>query len=113
MDLLLRALFGGVVVSVFSIVGDMLKPKSLAGTMSAAPAIALASVVLTVRHKGIPYATTEARSMVAGAVAFLVFASVVSFVQMRRKPKALVASTALLPIWGVVAALLWAVWLRH
>ena len=112
MDLLLRALFGGVVVSLFSIVGDILKPKSLAGTMAAAPAIALASVALTVHKKGIPYATTEARSMIAGAIAFLVFAIAVSWVQMRYKPKALLASSALLPLWGIVAAILWAVWLR-
>lgn len=113
MDFLLRALFGGLAVSLFAIVGDMLKPKSLAGTMSAAPAVALASVVLTVRKHGIPYATMEARSMVGGAIAFLVFASVVSWVQMRYKPKALLASFVLLPMWGLVAAALWAVWLRR
>ncbi len=113
MDLLLRALFGGLVVSLFAILGDVIKPKSLGGTTAAAPAIALASVALTFRHKGAAYATIETRSMVAGAVAFLVYAVVVSRVEMRRKPKASLASAALLPVWGAVAALLWAVWLRR
>ena len=36
MDLLLRALFGGVVVSLFAIVGDVIKPISLGGTTTAA-----------------------------------------------------------------------------
>ncbi len=113
MDLLYRALFGGVIVSLFAILGAVIKPKSLGGTTAAAPAIALASVALTAGSKGLGYAALEARSMVAGAVAFLIYALVVSRVEMRRKPKASLATAALLPLWGVAAALLWAVWLRR
>lgn len=113
MDLAIRLLIGGVVVSLFAILGDVIKPKSLAGTSAAAPAVALATTVLTVHAKGIPYAALEFRSMLAGAFAYLVFAVVVSRVQMHRKPKALVGALAALPVWGVVAAVLWAVWLRR
>ena len=107
MDLLIRCLIGGVVVSVFAILGDVIKPKSLAGITAAAPAVALATLVLTLHQKGV-----ECRSMLAGAVAYLLFAVAVSHIQMRYKPKALVGAAALMPLWLVVAAALWAVWLR-
>ena len=44
--------------------------------------------------------------MVAGAIAYLIFAVAVSFVEMRLKPKVLVATAALLPLWAVVATVL-------
>ena len=40
----IRFLIGGVVVSVFAIVGDVLKPKSFAGLFGAAPSVALATL---------------------------------------------------------------------
>lgn len=112
-DLLIRALIGGVVVSLFAVLGDIIKPVSLGGTTAAAPAIALASMGFMLHKQGPAYTATEARSMVAGAIAFLVYALVVSYVQMRRKPKALVSAAALLPLWFGVAAVLWAAWLRR
>jgi hypothetical protein len=44
--------------------------------------------------------------MVAGSVAFFVYACVVSFVLMRWRPKALTAAIGLLPIWIATAAAL-------
>ena len=113
MDLLIRLLIGGLVVSLFAIFGDVIKPKSLAGTTAAAPAVALATAVLTAHKKGIGYTALEFRSMLAGAIAYFIFAVVVSRVQMRLKPKALIGAAAVLPLWGVVVAVLWAVWLRR
>jgi len=43
MDLILRFLVGGAVVSFFAMVGDTLKPKSFAGLFAAAPSVALAT----------------------------------------------------------------------
>ncbi len=113
MDLLIRTLIGGVVVSVFAILGDVIKPKSLAGTSAAAPAVALATLFLTLHAKGVTYTALECRSMLAGAAAYLIFAVVVSQVQMRYKPKAMVGAAAMLPLWAISAATLWAVWLRR
>ncbi len=113
MDLLLRVLIGGGVVSFFAILGDIIKPKSLAGITAAAPALALATLVLTLHQKGVAYTVSEGRSMFAGAVAYLCFALAVSYVQMRGKHKALLTASAVLPLWCVVAGLLWAVWLRR
>jgi hypothetical protein len=38
----------GVVVSIFAILGDLLKPKSFAGLFGAAPSVALATIGLTI-----------------------------------------------------------------
>ena len=67
----------------------MLKPKSFAGLFGAAPSVALATLGLTVATEGPSYAATEARSMMAGAVAFFFYASLVSWIMMRYKMKAL------------------------
>jgi uncharacterized membrane protein (GlpM family) len=112
-DTILRFLIGGTVVSVFAILGDVVKPESLGGVFAAAPTIALATLVLTMHKHGGVYVATEARSMVAGAIAFFAYACVVSFVLMRLRAKALTTAIALLPIWFAAAAALWALWLRR
>ena len=66
-DIVLRFLIGGLVVSLFAILGDMVKPESLGGGFAAAPTIALATLVLTMHKHGGAYVATEARSMLAGA----------------------------------------------
>jgi uncharacterized membrane protein (GlpM family) len=111
--LLLRFLIGGLVVSVFAVIGDMVKPESLGGVFAAAPTIALATVVLTMQKHGAAYVAAEGRSMVGGAIAFFIYACTVSFVMMRWRPKAALAAAALLPAWFAAAAGVWAVWLRR
>ena len=111
-DLIARFLIGGAVVIVFSIIGDIFKPKSLGGIFAAAPTIALASLSLTVHQHGAAYVSLEARSMIAGALAFFLYACAVSFILMRYRPRSLVAAGALSPIWFAVAFSLWALWLR-
>ena len=57
---------------------DLLKPKSFAGLFGAAPSVALATLGLTAASEGAHYAAIEARSMMAGAIAFFVYASFTS-----------------------------------
>ena len=106
-ELLIRFLIGGVVVSAFSLLGDSFRPKSFAGLFGAAPSIALATLGLTILVDGKNYAAMEARSMVAGAIAFFAYASAVSSVMMRRKSSALLTAIGLIPIWLAVAFTLW------
>jgi hypothetical protein len=112
-DLLVRFLIGGVVVSLFAVLGDLVKPESLGGVFAAAPTVALATLVLTMHKHGAVYVAVEGRSMVAGAVAFFVYASAVSFVMMRYRTKAMATTSWLLTVWVGTAAGLWAVWLRR
>ena len=113
LDLLARFLIGGAVVILFSILGDIFKPKSLGGIFAAAPTIALASITLTARQRGLAYVALEARSMIAGALAFFLYACAVSFILMRYRPRSLIAAGALSPLWFAVAFALYAVWLRR
>src|SRR5713101_5293559 len=69
MELVERFLLGGLIVSVFAVVGDMLRPKGFAGLFGAAPSVALVTLTLTLLSEGKQYAAVEARSMIAGAFA--------------------------------------------
>jgi hypothetical protein len=106
-ELAVRFLVGGVVVSIFAIGGDVLKPKSFAGLLGAAPSVALATITLAVMKEGKPYAAAEARSMILGAVAFALYASLVSRLLMRRRWSALSVTAWLLPLWLGAALGLW------
>jgi hypothetical protein len=86
--------------------------KSLDGIFAAAPTIALATLYLTAHQHGVFYVGVEGRSMVAGARAFFVYASLVSFLLMRYRRSSLGTAAALLPAWAGACAILWAVWLR-
>ena len=111
-DLVVRFLIGGVVVSLFAVLGDLVKPESLGGIFAAAPTIALATLMLTMHKHGSAYVAVEGRSMVAGAVSFFVYASAVSFVLMRYRTKAMPTAAWLLTVWFGTAAGIWALWLR-
>jgi hypothetical protein len=112
-DLALRFVIGGLVVSAFAVLGDMIKPESLGGIFAAAPTIALATLALTLKKEGAHYVALEARSMIAGACAFAVYASAVSFALMRYRTRAMRTAAMLMLVWFGTAAGLWAVWLRR
>jgi hypothetical protein len=111
-QILIRFLIGGAVVSAFALLGDLLKPKSFAGLLGAAPSVALATLGLTVASDGALYAAREARSMVAGAIALFIYTSLVSWLMMRYKVRALRVTIFSMPVWAGVAFGLWRVWLR-
>jgi hypothetical protein len=106
-DIFIRFLVGGLVVSPFSSIGDVLRPKSFAGLFGAAPSIALATIGLTIAQSGKAYAAAECRSMMLGAIGFLVYTLNVSWVLRRYRPSALIATIVLMPIWFAVSFGLW------
>jgi hypothetical protein len=69
----LRFLAGGIAVSAFAALGDVLRPKSFAGLFGAAPSIALATVLITLSQKGAAFAAVEGRSMIVGAFALAAY----------------------------------------
>jgi len=111
-EMLLRFAIGGMVVSSFSILGDVFKPKSFAGLFGAAPSVALATIVLTVAKEGRSYVAIEARSMLIGAFAFLLYAWIVCRALLPARWSALSITLSALPIWGASALGLWFVLLR-
>lgn len=109
-EYILRFLIGGAVVSFFAVLAEMVRPKSFAGLFSAAPSIALATIGITIARHGVHYASIESRSMILGAIGFFCYASACSWLMMRKKARALIATVALMPIWaGVSLALLYLV----
>jgi uncharacterized membrane protein (GlpM family) len=102
-ELILRFLAGGVIVSAFALLADLLQPKSFAGLFAAAPSVALATIPLTIYRQGAAYSAVEARSMIAGSVAFFVYACAVAWLIQRYRFSAALAATSSLVLWAAVA----------
>ena len=109
---LIRFVIGGALVSAFAVLGDIFKPKSFAGLFGAAPSLALASLVLTIIDKGTTYSSVEARSMIAGAIAFFAYACCVSHALMRSRIRVAVAASLFILLWLGISLSLWAACLR-
>lgn len=111
-ELLIRFAIGGLVVSLFASLGDVFRPKSFAGLFSAAPSVALATFGLTIAKRGHAYAALEARSMLLGVAAFLVYTLAVNCALMRTRAGVLASTLAALPLWVAVSFGLWALLVR-
>ncbi len=98
-EILYRFVIGGLIVSLFALLGDVVMPKSFAGLFGAAPSVALATLSLTIRGNGKPYAALEARSMIAGAAGFLVYACFCARLMKKHNLHAASATIAGLAVW--------------
>jgi len=107
MELLARFVIGGLVVSLFAMLGDVFRPKSFAGLFGAAPSIALSTIGMTIARNGKDYAAIEARSMMLGALAFFLYAAIVSWALMRYKGSTLKTTLAVMPLWFVMSVGVW------
>jgi uncharacterized membrane protein (GlpM family) len=103
MQWVIRFLVGGAVVCIFSLAGDVLRPKGFAGLFSAAPSVALATLALTVYRQGTSYAALEARSMMLGSVGLFVYAIACVYLMAKRHMKAGAAGALMLLLWAAVA----------
>jgi hypothetical protein len=111
-EVIARFLIGGIVVSAFAALGDVLKPKSFAGLFGAAPSVALATLGLTIAHEGKYYAHVECPSMLAGAIALCLYSIVTCWLLRKRRLSALHASLSAILVWFAVAFGLWFMFLR-
>jgi hypothetical protein len=103
MDYIARFLIGGVAVSAFALLGDILRPKSFAGLFGAAPSVALATLGIALVQHDAGYAATQGRAMMWGAIALLVYSIVVCQLLMRHRWNALSATLIALLVWLAVA----------
>jgi len=102
-EYIIRFVVGGIVVSAFAVLGDVLRPKSFAGLFAAAPSVALATLALTISKEGGAYAAEEGRSMILGAVALSAYCVFVAQLLMRARWSALSATVTALIAWFAVA----------
>ena len=115
-ELLIRFVVGGLVVSAFAVLGDMLKPKTFAGILGGAPSVALATLALAFWGEDVEYVALEARSMLAGAVALIAYSLLVCRLLLRSHGSApvssVVATGAAWLVWLAVALGIWSVMRR-
>ena len=105
-ELFIRFALGGLIVSFFAVLGDVFRPKSFAGLFDAAPSVALATLALTVANEGSDYAASEARSMLAGALALAAYSQLCAWLLMRRNVSSARSALAALPAWLAAAFIL-------
>ena len=108
--LALKGVIGGTMVIAFALVGEVVRPRELAGVTSAAPSVALAGLAVTVATTGTVAAFNVALGMVAGAVALLLWCLVGT--EAVKRLGAMRGSLATTVVWFVAALTIWAVVLR-
>ena len=101
-EIALKALAGGLFVLAFAALAQMLSPKRFAGVFSAAPSVALGSLLVTAAFSGVGDVGRSARGMAIGAVAFTVYCLIA--VPLLPRLGAWRGSLAALAGWGAVAA---------
>jgi hypothetical protein len=102
-EYVVRFLVGGLVVSAFAMLGDILRPKSFAGLFGAAPSVALATLGIAVYRHGAGYAAQQTWAMTAGALALAVYSVVVCQLLIRARLRAAPATLLSLVVWLIVA----------
>jgi hypothetical protein len=112
LQMVVRFVVGGAIVTLFAFLGDLLHPKGFAGLFAAAPSVAIATLTLSATTEGPAYAALEARSMIAGEVAFVAYAAGCVYFLGIRHTKSAPTAVLLLALWGLVAGALYAGILR-
>lgn len=109
---ILRFLIGGIVVSIFAVIGDLFRPRTFSGLFGAAPTIALATLGITYIQKGSQHVAIEGRSMLLGAVALGIYSLATSYLLLKRNWQSLPAAALAYVVWFIVSFGLWALLLR-
>lgn len=102
-EYVLRFVAGGVIVSAFAMLGDILRPKSFAGLFGAAPSVALATLGIAIERHGAEYAAVQTQAMIAGALALSCYSILVCQLLMRARMSALPATIFSFLLWMAMA----------
>lgn len=102
-EYVIRFIAGGLIVSAFAILSDMLRPKSFAGLFGAAPSVALATLGIAVVQHGTRYAAAESWTMIYGAAALACYSFIVCQLLIRYRARALPATVVSFAVWLAVA----------
>lgn len=105
--LVCKTAVGGLLVVAFALLGETLKPKRFAGLFSAAPAVAIAGMTVTLLSKGSHDVRESAIGMLAGCAGMTAYAAA-AMLLLRRMP-ARAASALAMTVWVAVAGVIaWA-----
>ncbi len=103
LEYVLRFVVGGISVSAFAVLGDLLRPKRVSGLFCAAPSIAVATLLIAIQEKGASFAAAEGRSMVVGALALAAYSWTVCVLLKKFRISSPAATVAALGAWLLVA----------
>jgi hypothetical protein len=96
---LIRFFAGGLMVSAFAAVGDVVRPKSFAGLFGAAPSIAIATLLIALLKQGPSYIAIEGRSMILGGAALAAYSFVSCQLLKRRQFSGLISTLLSTVVW--------------
>jgi hypothetical protein len=102
-EYLIRFVAGGLMVSAFAAVGDVVRPKSFAGLFGAAPSIAIATLVIALFKQGPLYVAIEGRSMILGAMALAIYSLVSCQLLKRWQFSGLISTLLSTVVWFAAA----------
>jgi hypothetical protein len=102
-EYLIRFVVGGLAVSLFSVLGDIFRPRTFAGLFGAAPAVAIATLMIVLGWRGPSDAAIEGRSMILGAAALCIYSLIVCRLLKRYRLSALLSTMLAFPAWFAVA----------
>ncbi len=105
LSLAIHGVAGGLGVVAFSLIAETLKPKDFAGLFSAAPSIALASLIVAVVTTSPAGASRHAAGMVAGGVGMIAFC-VVATMSVKRE-RAVRGSLLAVPAWLLASGIVY------
>ncbi len=108
--IVLKGIAGGILVVVFALLGEIIRPQSLAGITSGAPSVAAAGLLVTLATSGALMAWNMSLGMIAGGAALIVWCLVGA--DAVKRFGSLKGSLAASAVWFAVAFSLWAVVLR-
>jgi len=101
-EIALRFLLGGAIVSLFSLAGEIFKPKTFAGMFGSAPSVALAGLTLAFARDGAPYAAIECQSMMIGALGLVAYSGACAFAAARPGTKVWLSAGMCWLVWATV-----------
>src|SRR5215213_5679908 len=100
----IRAAAGGMLVLAFAVLSEAVKPKRFAGLFSAAPAVAIGGLVVTLATGPSSDARDGTLGMRAGAAGMMAYAMAVVAILKRQSARA--ASAVAMLVWSAVAGVL-------
>jgi uncharacterized membrane protein (GlpM family) len=108
--LFLKALASGVLVVAFSLIAEVVRPKSFAGLFGAAPSIAIVSLIIVESSKGAHAARAQSFAMIFGALALACYCITATGAVARFGARR--GSIAAFAAWFAVAGASWGLVLR-
>jgi uncharacterized membrane protein (GlpM family) len=102
LTIVIRAAAGGLLVLAFALISEAVKPKRFAGLFSAAPAVAIAGLVVTLVTTPGSDARDASLGMLAGSAGMLAYA--VAVVALLRGRNSRLASAIAMVAWLGIAA---------